>query len=427
MFWESAHRKLTFAALETSLACALRQGKARHTTLLADAHGNNKSGLLYVAYMCRPYHTNGYTNRTQALLHQLTKAGRVCAVTRTGYPWDMKLRPQTDAPYTDVEGIRVHHIARPRNNTFTAIYARVAAKKMAEFAWGNGVGRIHAASNHTNALPALFAARQLGIPFQYEMRGLWELSRATRETKFKDSHVYRLGLELEGFVAQHADRLFVISRQLGLYAQQHWNIAASKITLLPNCVDAERICPDKERQVEPGLIGYAGAMVEYEGLDTLIQAIHLMRETCPQARLLLVGDGTARPALERLVGELGLGGRVTFLGKLSPEAAREELQRCALVCIPRKPYPVCEIVPPLKLVEALALAKPVVVPDLPVFHDELGEAPAGYFFKAGDAADLAVVLHNALAQPETLAAMGAKGREYVLQHRQWHQYVGQIA
>jgi glycosyltransferase involved in cell wall biosynthesis len=82
-------------------------------------------------------------------------------------------------------------------------------------------------------------------------------------------------------------------------------------------------------------------------------------------------------------------------------------------------------VPPIKLVEALALAKPVVVPDLPVFRDELGEEPAGFFFKAGDPNDLARVIGRALADPKALAELGARARAYVLKRRQWREYVAE--
>ena len=105
------------------------------------------------------------------------------------------------------------HSRTPRNNRFTALYAAQASAVLEAHARNTRAAVIHAASNHVNALPALIAARRLGLPFQYEMRGLWELTRASRQPGFKNSHNYHLGLELEGFVAAHADRVFVISEQ----------------------------------------------------------------------------------------------------------------------------------------------------------------------------------------------------------------------
>src|SRR5690606_1223529 len=114
---------------------------------------------------------------------------------------------------------------------------------------------------------------------------------------------------------------------------------------------------------------------------------------------------------------------IRFLGRMSPEAAQAHLSRCEVVCLPRKPFQVCEIVPPIKLVEALAMAKPVIVADLPVLRDEMGEHPAGWFFKAGDAADLARVIEVALGDKEKLLRTGVRAREYATTQRSWRTFV----
>jgi glycosyltransferase involved in cell wall biosynthesis len=227
-------------------------------------------------------------------------------------------------------------------------------------------------------------------------------------------------------VASLADRDFVISEQLGRYACERWGIQAGRLHLLPNCVDADRIKPDPATPVIPRGIGYAGSLLSSEGLDTLIEAVSLLIRKGRAVRLHIMGDGEAGPALEAQVAALGLGDYVRFFGKMPPEDARAHLGRCALVCIPRRDFVVCRIVPPLKLAEALALGKAVVVPDLPVFRDEMGPDPAGWFFRAGDAEHLATVLDQALADPERLAATGSRGRRHVLRSRQWRQFTDSI-
>lgn len=381
--------------------------------------------ILYVAASCLPYHISGYTSRTHELICALKEGGAdLRVVTRTGYPWDRRdslCLPETESTLRD--GICYVHARTPRNNRFTAIYAAQAATVLERYARQEGMARIHAASNHVNALPALLAARRLGIPFQYEMRGLWELTRIARQPAFAQSHNFKLGLALEGFVATHADRVFVISAQLGCYAREHWGIPEDRLHLLPNCVDAGRIRP-AHLPAEPLTIGYAGSLINYEGLDTLLHALRQLRQSGMAARLEIVGHGEAREGLERLTTELGLDDAVHFYGRLSPEDARAHLSRCTLVCIPRRPFTVCEIIPPLKLAEAMALEKPVIVPDLPLFRDEAGEA--GWFFRPGDAAHLAQVLAAAFGDPERCATMARKGRERIISCRQWRQFVPSV-
>ncbi len=417
--WATVHRSLTLRYLRRLL-----DGKTDAKTWYAPVPFR----LLYVAASCLPYHISGYTTRTHEILSALKASGTDLRVlTRTGYPWDRADRlgePRAEASLVD--GVLYGHERRPRNTCFTAVYAARAAKVVARYARWYRVARIHAASNHVNALPALIAARRLGIPFQYEMRGLWELTRASRMPEFENSPNYHLGLELEGFVAAHADRVFVISGQLSQYAQLRWGIPANRLHLLPNCVDGERIKPDPAIKVIPDAIGYAGSLIGYEGLDTLIEAVARLVRQGKSIRLHIIGDGEARSGLEALSASLDAQNHVRFFGRLAPEEARARLCACSLVCIPRKPFQVCQIVPPIKLAEAQALGKPVIVPDLPLFRDEMGPEPGGWFFRAGDAEDLASVLAEALASPDHLAELGMLGRKNVLARRQWAHFAKDI-
>ena len=416
--WLAFSRGMSVRCLESRLR--VHSGKIAYTP--------DPASLLYVAASALPYHTSGYTTRTHEVVRALISAGgRVRALTRPGYPQDRPDRLRDaggiETPVGDVSYL---HAPSPANNRPVLLYAMQAAPVIAAVAARHRVAVIHAASNHVNALPALLAARRLGIAFQYEMRGLWELTRVSRQPGFEASQAYKQGLQLEGLVARNADRLFVISEQLGRYARARWGLDPERMALLPNCVDADRFVPAQAQNVEADTIGYAGSLMGYEGLDTLIDAVDRRVQRGNPVRLRIIGEGEARPQLEAQAQRLGLSGRIDFLGRMPPEAACERLRSCALVCIPRKAFEVCRIVPPIKLVEALAMAKPVIVPDLPVFRDEMGENPAGWFFRAGDAADLARVIEEALADRTKLAALGGQARAYAVKNRCWRDFVPQV-
>jgi glycosyltransferase involved in cell wall biosynthesis len=414
--WLAFNRVLTCYTLDRRL----------RTSPALRAYAPEPDSLLYVAASALPYHISGYTARTHEVIRALCDAGaRVHAHTRPGYPWDRRDRlSDAKGEETMVDDVLYRHVQTPTNNRPVLQYTLQAAPVIAAMAMRHRVAAIHAASNHVNALPALLAARQLGIPFQYEMRGLWELTRVSRQPGFEGSQAYKQGLQLESLVARHADRLFVISEQLGRYVTGHWGIPVERIALLPNCVDPERFTAAGPGEVEPCSIGYAGSLIGYEGLDTLIEAVARLKESGVAVRVRIVGDGEARSSLEVLARRLEVEDCVLFMGRQAPDVAREVIRRCAVVCLPRKPYEVCRIVPPIKLVEALAMGKPVIVPDLPVFRDELGDDPAGWFFRAGDSADLARVIEVALGDPGVLEALGARAREYVVSRRCWSHFVG---
>lgn len=530
-----------------------------------------EGNFLYVPASCLPYHISGYTTRTHEILKAISKAieekstkdttkenkvlenvekptnytntnsfeasaPKLFVLTRTGYPWDRKdalSYPEDNKDYNVLDGIRYDHIRTPKNSKLTAIYAEEASLEIEKYIVKNSISCVHAASNHVNALPALIAAKRLGIPFQYEMRGLWELTRISRQPKFAKSHNFKLGLELEAFVAKHADRVFVISEQLSKYIQRNWGIPKGKINLLPNCADTDRIKPDfsssnvstvnpkgneqssnnkdknknnilndsflgitidkdnKQELVtsnnyssnstsnsatnlsshlasETIVIGYAGSLIVYEGLQTLLKAMNvLVFQKKMNVHLNVIGDGEYRKTLEELALSLNLSDQVTFFGRLSPIEAKNKQDECALICIPREPFDVCKVIPPIKLVEAMAKEKCVLVPNLPVFIDELSipdacksastsdssnslnsfTAPDStsinvsnvsahllspevlsnndsgcIFFKSGNAEHLAEVLHYHLSRVDELKARGQKARKYAITYRQWKMF-----
>lgn len=403
-----------------------RAVQARHSN--APAYTPRAGSRLYVAASTLPYHISGYTTRTQAVVSAMLAADiNVHAVTRPGYPWDRRDRLcDAASAQTKVGNVLYHHSRSPANNRPVMQYARQAAAVIAKHAEHHRVDLIHAASNHVNALPALLAARRLGIPFHYEMRGIWELTRISRQPEFEGSQAYLQGLQLEALVARNADHVYVISEQLGRYVAQQWGVDPRRMSLLPNCVDPSLIQPDSSAQVKPYSLGYAGSLINYEGLDTLINAVHRLATSGHRVSLTIIGDGEARDDLETQVQGLGIGDRVRFLGKLPPDKAREELARCAVVCIPRRPFLVCQIVPPIKLVEALAMGKPVIVPDLPVFRDELGGNPAGWFFQSGNDGDLADVIWHALGNPHVLEQKSRQARHYAVTQRNWNDFVASM-
>ncbi|MXS86206.1 glycosyltransferase WbuB [Nitrosomonas sp. HPC101] len=417
-YWLAFNRFLTVELLKSKL----RQ-YASNTPYIPEPRS-----LLYVAASSLPYHVSGYTTRTHEVIRALRAAGgKVHVLTRPGYPWDRAdRRCNADREETAVQDVCYQHVRQPLNNRPVILYALQAAPVIAKIALQRHVAAIHAASNHVNALPALLAARRLGVPFQYEMRGLWELTRVSRQPDFERSQAYKQGLQLERLVARHADRLFVISEQLRNYVIENWGVDPDRINLLPNCVDPELFVPADSENVSQNTIGYAGSLIGYEGLDTLIDAVDKLTWAENAVSMVIIGDGEARSQLEAQVQRLGLSDRIYFYGKLSPEVARDMLRRCALVCIPRKPFRVCEIVPPIKLVEALAMGKPVIVPDLPVFRDELGVDPACWFFRSGDAIDLARVIEAALGDKEKLKKAGAQARHYVLEKRCWKKFTDKV-
>jgi len=153
---------------------------------------------------------------------------------------------------------------------------------------------------------------------------------------------------------------------------------------------------------------YAGRMVQEKGVDTLIRAFATVvqrssSETPP--RLLLIGDGSGRPAIEKLVKELGLESSVTFAGKQSGAALVDWVSRGQIGVLPSVWYePMGGIT-----VELMAAGKCLIVSAEGGLAECAGEA--GLTFPNGDHDTLAERMLQLLADPELQRSLSARARE----------------
>ncbi len=387
----------------------------------APAYDPRPQSLLYCAASALPWHTSGYTTRTQALLRALLAQGvDLVALTRAGYPWDRADSSGTpEALASSHEGLEWQHLRQPSQSLPLDIYIERASIGIARQAKARRVAAIHAASNHVNALPALIAARRLGIPFHYELRGLWEMSRAANVPGFAGTERHALGLALEALVARQADRVFAISAPLAAHVIEQWGLDPARVALLPNGIDAPAFAGIATARHATTTIGYAGALVAYEGLDLLLEALAMLHAQGLRIDLVIMGDGPMRDSLEEQAARLGLAHAVSFTGRLEPDVARARMAACHIACLPRRRSAVTELVPPIKLVEAMALGLPAVVPDLPVFRAETQEGETALFFTPGDAADLAQAIATLARDPAMAHRLGQAARDHATAHRDW--------
>jgi glycosyltransferase involved in cell wall biosynthesis len=158
-----------------------------------------------------------------------------------------------------------------------------------------------------------------------------------------------------------------------------------------------------------------GRLVAKKGFGDLVEACALLGEEVD--RLVIVGEGPERVALEAQVSRLGIGERVALLGARSPSEIRAELEAAAVLAMP------CVVAAdgdrdsmPVVVKEALAMEVPVVCTrevGLPeIVRDEWGRLVPPH-----DPAALAEGLRSVLALPvEQRMAMGRAGRAFVVEH-----------
>ncbi|HEY9223377.1 MAG TPA: glycosyltransferase family 4 protein [Variovorax sp.] len=151
---------------------------------------------------------------------------------------------------------------------------------------------------------------------------------------------------------------------------------------------------------------YMGRMVQEKGVDVLVHAFAEVRlRHGPGPRLLLIGDGGARPDIERLVAEHGIGDAVVFAGKQSGAALVDWVGRGGIGVLPSVWYePMGGVT-----IELMAAGKCLIVSAQGGLAECVGDA--GLVFPNGDAMALADRMLELLNDPARRDALAAAARE----------------
>ena len=225
---------------------------------------------------------------------------------------------------------------------------------------------------------------------------------------------------------RRAQALVSVCREIPLWMQREWGIAADRCHVIRNGVDPSVCVPLQKEEAchrlgldRNGLyIGFVGGFFPWHGLDTLVEAMTMVRRECPAAKLLLVGDGHTRPALQAMVHQRGLEDAVSFVGRVRFEEVPWWIgvsDVCVVLHRPVRFYPGDS----MKLWEYLACARPVVATAGEGYGDMVERLGAGLSVKGENPAALAEVLLRILRDPASARKMGQAGRVAVVHSHTW--------
>lgn len=225
---------------------------------------------------------------------------------------------------------------------------------------------------------------------------------------------------------QQAQAVVSVCREIPQWMQREWGIEAARCRVIRNGADPSACVPRDKAEARRRLrlsqdrpyIGFVGGFFPWHGLDTLVDAMVLVRREYPTAMLLLVGDGQAKPALEALVRQRGLEEAVSFVGRVEFDEVSWWIgasDMCAVLHRPVRFYPGDS----MKLWEYMACARPVVATAGEGYGDLVEALGAGVSVKGEDARDLARGLCRLIQNPSAAIRMGQSGRAAVLESHTW--------
>lgn len=167
------------------------------------------------------------------------------------------------------------------------------------------------------------------------------------------------------------------------------------------------------------LVGYVGVMGRQEGIDLLLKAaahlVHVLKRD--DIHFGLVGGGTSLEELKALASELKVDRHVTFTGRV-PDGELLDMLNTADVCVnPDVANDMNDKSTMNKIMEYMALGKPIVQFDL--VEGRVSAQEASLYARRNDPVDLAAKLVEVLDHPDQARRMGEYGRRRIMENLEW--------
>ncbi len=202
------------------------------------------------------------------------------------------------------------------------------------------------------------------------------------------------------------------------------NIAPEIVTIVRNGADLNHVKllpPDPElRKKASTILGFVGVMGQQDGVDYFIRALNYLVNELGRTDVfaVIVGTGEAVPSLKKLTTKLGLNNRVWFTGRVSDEDMLRFLST-ADICVDPDPYdPFNDRSTMIKMMDYMALGKPIVAFDLTEHRASADDA--ALYSRHNDEQDFANNIAILIDNPELREKMGACGRQRMEDFLGWH-------
>ncbi|MFN8483687.1 MAG: glycosyltransferase family 4 protein [Anaerolineae bacterium] len=370
-------------------------------------------------------------------------------VENNAYPFDTRVRAEAESltaagyrvtvvcpgetgqrPHEVLDGVSVYRFAAPQaghgvvSYAWEYLYATLAL--LAYFVYllaRHGFDVVHAFNPPDTVCIIGLLTRLLGKKFVYDHR---DPSPDLYASKFgRDSGpIYATLIGLERLCCRCANLIIAPNeycRELEL-ARHH--VPAHRITVVHNGPKLDRFVPRPPapavRRLAPHIIAFVGHISAQDGIEYLLRALRHLRFDLGRQDFfcLIIGPSDDEDGLSRRVRELGLSQSVRLTGKIPFGDTLLAYLSAADICVePAPSSPLNNIATFVKVMEYMAVGKPIVAFDLP--GNRFLAGAGALYARANDPADFAAKLAQLMDAPAVRQAMGRAGRERVRDRFAW--------
>lgn len=294
----------------------------------------------------------------------------------------------------------------------------------------HGFDIIHAANPPDTIVFVAAIYKLFGVRFIFDHHDLMPEMYQERFHGRGNGWVYRALMWTERVSCRMADHIIATNQSYKNMEITRHGIPEERITIVRNGPRLEKIKPiDPDptlREKALIILGFVGVMAPQDGLDYLLRALQQL--LCVLNRddfhCIIIGTGSALAELKDLAKKLQLEAKVSFTGYI-PELDKSRYLSTADICIDPDPSNAfndrCTMI---KMMEYMAMGKPIVAFDLPEHRVSAGEA--ALYAQPNSELDLARKIEILMDDPDKRAQMSAEGRRRVESDLHWNRQAEQL-
>lgn len=302
---------------------------------------------------------------------------------------------------------------RPAAGAFT--FARIVGR-VRELHRTQPIDVVHAHDPLPCGHAGMLVAAELNIPYLVSVYGLDDFSPAQPSAR------------AEKWCRRIARRVFAGSRRVVCVSERVREAVletmggSCRTSVVYNGVDSQLFSPAPE-SAETGLtVLSAGNLVAVERHDVLIRAIAALVEEFPPLSVEIIGDGTERSRLQKLVATLGLQGVVRFLGRQSRLQIADSMKRCTLFVLPgRSGRLEC------MYLEAMSSGKAVIGCRGEGIAEIIRHGTNGFLVGPENEKELTLAMGMLLREPQRRRSLGVAARDTILDRFTVEQHTQNLA
>jgi glycosyltransferase involved in cell wall biosynthesis len=352
------------------------------------------------------------------------------ALCEAGYEVEVISPQGTDSdrePYEVYEGVKVHRFPLRNSGGGAAGYVREYSRALwathrliRRLTAARPFGVVHACNPPDLLMDVAWPLKRYGTRLIFDHH---DLAPELFESRFgRRGPFYHALVAAERLAFRAADIVIATNESYRRIAIERGGKGPDEVFVVRNGPDPERFRPVKaDETTKRGrrfLIAYLGLMGPQDGLDCALRVLRRLRDERDDWHAVFMGDGDVLEEMQALARELGLSDVVEFTGRVGDDRILPTLSTADVCIAPEPSNPLNDRSTFVKVVEYMAMARPIVAFDL--IETRVSAGDAALYAPSGDEEAFARCIATLLDDAERRRALGECGRERMARDLGWN-------